>query len=113
MIKKAAINDIETIYDLLNDFAGDGLLLSRPLSKLYDNIRNFSVFVDEQTGRVVGCCAMAICWKDLAEIRSLAVRADFWGRGIGKQLVENALAEARMFEIKKIFLAITSSLPFS
>jgi len=104
MIKKAAINDIETIYDLLNDFAGDGLLLSRPLSKLYDNIRNFSVFVDEQTGRVVGCCAMAICWKDLAEIRSLAVRADFWGRGIGKQLVENALAEARMFEIKKIFV---------
>jgi amino-acid N-acetyltransferase len=104
MIRKAAINDIETIYHLLNDFAEQGFLLSRPLSKLYDNIRNFSVYVDEQKQAVVGCCALSICWKDLAEIRSLAVRSDCWGRGFGKQLVENALAEARSFDIKKVFV---------
>jgi amino-acid N-acetyltransferase len=104
MIKKAAINDIETIYHLLSDFAEKGFLLSRPLSKLYDNIRNFSVYVDEPAQQVVGCCALAICWKDLAEIRSLAVRPDAWGRGFGKQLVENALAEARSFDIKKVFV---------
>lgn len=104
MIRKAAIADVETIYHLLNDFAAEGFLLSRPLSKLYDNIRNFSVFVDEQSGQVVGCCALAICWKDLAEIRSLAVHTDYWGGGIGRQLVENALAEAGVFKIKKVFV---------
>ena len=104
MIRKAALNDVETIYHLLNDFAEEGFLLSRPLSKLYDNIRNFSVCVDEQTNQVVGCCALAICWKDLAEIRSLAVRTDAWGRGFGKKLVENALAEACLFAIRKVFV---------
>jgi amino-acid N-acetyltransferase len=104
MIRKAAIGDIEPIYHLLTDFAAQGFLLSRPLSKLYDNIRNFSIYQDEPSGQVVGCCALAICWKDLAEIRSLAVRSEYQGRGFGKGLVENALAEARAFEIKKVFV---------
>ncbi|MEW6076983.1 MAG: N-acetyltransferase [Thermodesulfobacteriota bacterium] len=104
MIRKAAVNDIEIIYHLLNKFAEKGYLLSRPLSKLYDNIRNFSVYVNGGTQEVVGCCALAVCWKDLAEIRSLAIRPDCWGRGYGKQLVENALAEARSFDIKKVFV---------
>ncbi len=104
MIRKATVKDVETIYHLLTDFAAEGYLLSRPLSKLYDNIRNFSVYVDEPGGKVLGCCALAICWKDLAEIRSLAVRADSWGRGIGKQLVEKCMAEAGEFEIRKVFV---------
>ncbi len=104
MIRKALINDIEAIYHLLNDFGREGLLLSRPLSKLYDNIRNFSVYVDESDDQVAGCCALAVCWKDLAEIRSLAVRKDHWRRGIGTQLVKAALAEADMFNIKRVFV---------
>ena len=104
MIRKAVINDIDPIYTLLTDFAKKGVLLSRPRSKLYDDIRDFFVCEDDQTGKMIGCCALSICWRDLAEIRSLAVHPDFWGRGFGQQLVENALAEARWFDIKKVFV---------
>ncbi|MDY6832940.1 MAG: N-acetyltransferase [Thermodesulfobacteriota bacterium] len=104
MIRKARIKDIPQIYRLLSDFARQGSLLSRPMSKLYDDIRDFSVFVDPSSDEtVIACCALPVCWADLAEIRSLAVRQDHWGKNIGTQLVENAFEEARVFDIQQVF----------
>lgn len=103
MIRKAKLNDIKPIYDLLSDCAAQGHLLARPLSLLYDDIRSFWVFADDATDRVLGCCALQVCWEDLAEIRSLAVVPDHRGRYIGKQLVDTALADALAFDIKKVF----------
>ncbi|MFO8048370.1 MAG: N-acetyltransferase [Desulfosudaceae bacterium] len=104
MIRKAKIQDVNAIYALLTDFAGQGFLLARPLSKLYDDIRDFFVFVDDDDETVLGCCALQICWQDLAEVRSLAVRPDHWGKQIGTRLVENAFADAGNYDIKKIFV---------
>ena len=103
MIRKATINDIKTIHELLAIYGSKGELLARPLSELYDHVRDFVVFVDESDDRVVGCCALQFCWEDLAEIRSLAVHPDFLDRGIGTRLVETSLTEASSFKIKKIF----------
>ncbi|MDY6903466.1 MAG: N-acetyltransferase [Thermodesulfobacteriota bacterium] len=103
MIRKAQIKDVKAIYDLLSEFSAQGHLLARPLSLLYDTIRSFWVFTDDTTGRVMGCCALQICWEDLAEIRSLAVLPEHQGNHIGRQLVENALADAGAFGIKKVF----------
>ena len=111
MIRKAKIKDVQQIYMLLSDFGRQGVLLSRPLSKLYDDIRDFSVFADPSDDSVIGCCALSICWENLAEIRSLAVRTDHWGKGIGSQLVESAFAEARAFGIQQVF-ALTYVAPF-
>ncbi len=111
MIRKARIEDIDFIYKLLSDFAERGFLLSRPLSKLYDDIRDFAIFEDDADGALLGCCALQICWKDLAEIRSLAVHPDHWGNHIGTHLVENAFADARSFGIKKVF-ALTYNIRF-
>jgi amino-acid N-acetyltransferase len=44
-----------------------------------------------------------ICWEDLAEVRSLAVDENYEGRGIGRQLVEACLQEAREIGLKKVF----------
>ena len=111
MIRKARIKDVPQIYRLLSDFGRQGALLSRPLSKLYDDLRDFSVFADPSDDSVVGCCALPICWEDLAEIRSLAVRPDHWGRGIGRQLLETAFEEAGDFGIQQVF-ALTYVAPF-
>lgn len=103
MIRKATIEDIKTIHGVLKYYGAKGELLARPLSRLYDHVRDFWVYVDPETSRIIGCCALQFCWEDLAEIRSLAVDENRQSEGIGNQLVETAFAEARQFKIKKLF----------
>ena len=103
MIRKAIIRDMKVIHKLLQEYGNKGELLPRPLSVLYDHVRDFSVFVDERNDDVIGCCALQFCWDDLAEIRSLAVHPDHLRKNIGSKLVEAMLSEAKSFEIKKVF----------
>ena len=108
MIRNARMGDIKKIYDLLQYFADKDLLLGRSLSSLYDQLRDFSVYVekvedDPDQEKLVGVCAMHICWDNLAEIRSLAVIEEYQGKGVGRQLVDKALSEADSYGITKVF----------
>ncbi len=103
MIRKARIKDIKSIHKLLQEYGIKGELLPRPLSVLYDHVRDFSVYVDQRNDDVVGCCALQFCWDDLAEIRSLAVHPEHLRKKIGSKLVEAILSEAKSFEVKKVF----------
>jgi len=103
MIRKAKIKDIKAIYELLQEYGNNGELLPRPLSELYDHLRDFSVYVGEKDDSVIGCCALQICWDDLAEIRSLAVHPMHVGKKIGSVLAESALVEAKSYNIAKVF----------
>lgn len=102
MIRNACMNDVKSIHILLNHFAAKSLLLGRSISSLYDHLRDFIVYCDND-GRVIGVCALHITWENLAEIRSLAVLEEFQTRGIGAQLVAACLAEARELGIAQIF----------
>ena len=109
MIRSARMEDVKEIYALLQHFAEKDLLLGRSLSSLYDQLRDFNVFVDADSAgaagkqQVAGVCALHICWEDLAEIRSLAVADSHHGLGIGTELVKAALAEAMTFGINRVF----------
>jgi amino-acid N-acetyltransferase len=103
MIRKATIEDVKTIHALLMHYGSKGVLLPRPLSRLYDHIRDFSVFVEPETGKIIGCCALEICWEDLAEIRSLAVDENHLRQDVGSRLLAAACEEAKNFKIKKLF----------
>jgi amino-acid N-acetyltransferase len=103
MIRKATIQDIKPIHHLLHEYGKREELLARPLSQLYDHVRDFWVYVENEGSDLIGCCALQFCWEDLAEIRSLAVIQDHHGKKIGVKLVETALEEARTFKIRKIF----------
>ena len=103
MIRKATIKDIKAIHALLHQYGREGQLLPRPLSVLYDHVRDFTVYIDNKDGGVLGCCALQFCWDDLAEIRSLAVHPEHVGKGIGSKLVEHALSDAKSFGIQKVF----------
>jgi amino-acid N-acetyltransferase len=103
MIQKARIAHVPVIQKILGDFATQGKLLARPLSELYTNLRDIVVAVDEETGEVMGCCGLHIVWEDLAEIRSLAVAGLYQGRGLGRQLVESCITEARELGISRLF----------
>lgn len=109
MVRKALIKDVHDIFALVEGFAKHGEIMQRPLSELYANIRDFLVF--EASGEVIGTCALHVCWEDLGEIRSLAVKEDAEGKGVGSALVAACLEEARGLGLKKIF-ALTYKVPF-
>jgi len=104
MIRKAKISDIKEIHALLTEYAGKGLLLGRSLSDLYDQMRDFIVVCEAGTPSIIGVCGLHICWDDIAEIRSLAVRDDYRGKGIGTQLVRACLEEATDLGLKRVFV---------
>ena len=101
MIRKARIKDVKAIYELINFFAKKDIMLPRSINDLYDNLRDF--FVCEDLGSVTGCCALHISWEDLAEIRSLALNETRQAKGIGKQLINACIDEAKNLGIKKVF----------
>ncbi|MFP4159863.1 MAG: N-acetyltransferase [Desulfobacterales bacterium] len=103
IIRKATIEDIKPIHAMLKHYGAKGELLARPLSRLYDHVRDFFVCEDPETRQIVGCCALQFCWEDLAEIRSLAVAESHEGKNIGTRLLENAFEEARFYKIRKLF----------
>jgi amino-acid N-acetyltransferase len=103
MIRKAAIKDVKLIHRLLQEYGKKEELLARPLSQLYDHIRDFSVYMDENNNQLIGCCALQFCWEDLAEIRSLAVLPEHLGKNIGTKLAETVLQEAKSFNVKNVF----------
>ena len=100
-VEKARIRDAATIHQLINYFADKGEMLPRALSEIYDNIRDY--FVIRQGERVIACAALHISWEDLAEIKSAAVAEDSQQQGIGVQLVEACLKEAKELGIPTVF----------
>lgn len=102
MIRRARQQDVRFIHGLLAKYGGEGLLLARPLTEIYESLRDFVVAEDDQ-GRLVGVCALHLCWEDLCEIRSLAVLPEFRGQGWGIKLAEACLSEAVTLGFNKVF----------
>ena len=100
-MEKARINDVTQMHELINYFADRDEMLPRPLSEIYENIRDY--FVVREGERVIACAALHVSWSDLAEIKSLAVAEDSQEQGIGAQLVEACLREARELGITTVF----------
>lgn len=102
MIRRARQSDVEFIHGLLSHYGKQGLLLARSRSDLYDFLRDFQVAEDD-SGQPVGCCALHLCWKDLCEVRSLAVLPEKNGQGWGSRLVNSCVAEAAEMGFNNIF----------
>lgn len=100
-VEKARIQDVPQIHRLINNFADRGEMLARPLSEIYENIRDY--FVVKQDEQVIACAALHICWSDLAEIRSVAVAKKNQKQGIGARLIKACLEEARKLGITTVF----------
>ena len=102
MIRKARMSDVKGIHGLIAEYARKGDMLPRSLADIYENLRDYFVF-EEDDGELVGSAAIHIMWEDLAEVRSLAVREGRMRRGIGTQLVESCISEAIVLGIGRVF----------
>ena len=102
MIRKARMSDVKGIQQLIAEYARKGDMLPRSLSDIYENLRDYFVYEDEEGG-LAGSAAIHIMWEDLAEVRSLAVREGKMRRGVGTQLVESCISEAIVLGIGRVF----------
>jgi len=100
-IRPARVEDVEAMRALIDRYAADDRMLSRSRDFLIEHIRDF--FVAEHAGAFAGCCALAVLTPELAEIRSLAVRSEAGGKGVGKALVEACVDEARQLGLRRVF----------
>ncbi len=116
-LRKAKNGDVPQIRALINEMAArtdedykHGHMLPRSLTELYENIRDYTVLVDDED-RVLGCCALHSAWDSLAELKALAVNDAVQSHGWGRKLVEAALAEAGPLGIECVF-TLTNKMSF-
>ncbi|MCL6549342.1 MAG: N-acetyltransferase [Alicyclobacillus sp.] len=99
-IRKATVHDVEAMQQLIQHFADAGLMLPRSHRSLYEHLQCF--LVAEDRGRVIGTGGLHVLWKDLAEIRSLAVHPASHGQGVGRQLVQALIREAELLGVSRV-----------
>ncbi|MCS7458512.1 N-acetyltransferase [Paenibacillus doosanensis] len=107
--RKATKQDIDTLYDIIQGYAEQGIMLPRSRETLAEQIDTFVVAVIED--RLVGCGSLTRLGQDLVEIRSLGVTDGYKGQGIGKAVVSFLIEEARRQEIPKV-MALTYEVGF-
>jgi argininosuccinate lyase/amino-acid N-acetyltransferase len=108
-LRRARLTDVPAIAGVMAEYVMQGVLLPRPVSELYQCVREF--VVAERGGQVVACAALRVLWDDVAEVRTLAVRPDHHGRGLGGVLVQSLIADARSLGLPRI-IALTREVPF-
>jgi argininosuccinate lyase/amino-acid N-acetyltransferase len=108
-LRRATLLDVPGIARIMAGYVAEGVLLPRPVSELYQCVREFHVA--EEDGAIVACVALRVLWDDLGEVRSLAVRPDFHGRGLGGRLVRAVLDDARTLHLPRV-IALTRELAF-
>lgn len=102
-VRRACVGDVPQMHRLINDAAEFGLMLPKPPGVLYENVREFRVATPaDEAQTVLGVCGLSIVWANLAEVASLVVSPAQRGRGLGRVLVEDCLAEARTLGIRKV-----------
>lgn len=107
IVRGATSDDIPAIAELIKPFVDEGSLLERTYDEFGELLPNFFVAVDEE-GIILGCAALEIYSRKLAEIRSLAVATSAQGQGVGRKLVAACVERARERNILEI-MAITAS----
>jgi len=108
-LRKAREADIPELLALINGYAGRNLLLPRTAASLRSNIEDFTLAV--AGNEILGCGALSALGPGLGEVRSLAVREDQAGRGLGRAIVERLLREAAERRFGEV-LALTRRVSF-
>ncbi|MBQ4495470.1 MAG: GNAT family N-acetyltransferase, partial [Selenomonadaceae bacterium] len=93
LYRKATFADVDEIHELIASYAAQGVMLPKPHSTLYETLREFVVAEEVETKKIVGVGALHLTWNELAEVRSMAVHADFSRQGIGSAIVKKLLEE--------------------
>lgn len=100
-IRAASVDDVESIYTLLQPFAEKKIILARDRDNIFQHLQEF--LIAEYDGQLAGVVCAHIYGKNLAEVRSLVVGEAYRQHGIGRLLVEGCEAWLAGLGVVKVF----------
>ncbi|TRW49785.1 argininosuccinate lyase [Aliidiomarina halalkaliphila] len=108
-VRQAKLTDVPKIAELIRYWAAKGEHLPRQEQDIMQAIHQFAVA--ELNGEIVGCGALYVFGTGLAEIRSLGLQEGLQGKGMGAELVNFLLDQARHLGIARV-IALTRAPAF-
>lgn len=100
MLRKARVEDVPQIRQLINIYAQQEIMLPRAIGEIYENIRDF--YVLENDGKIIACGALHVTWEYYGEILSLAVSPDELRKGHGSTIFDACMKEAVELGLKHV-----------
>ncbi|MDH5720785.1 MAG: GNAT family N-acetyltransferase [Spirochaetia bacterium] len=89
-VRKAEIQDVENIHNLIGPYIETNILLNRTIDKIEKDIPLTWVAVNKQN-EIIGSAALLFFSKTLCEIRALAVKKENISKGAGRALVKEII----------------------
>ncbi|OFV98359.1 MAG: hypothetical protein A3F68_12600 [Acidobacteria bacterium RIFCSPLOWO2_12_FULL_54_10] len=102
IVRPAQLSDVQPILDLINGYAAQEIMLPRNEVELCEGLRDFLVAVDGD--QLLGCGALHLYTRHMAELRSLAVSSEHTRSGVGQALVRELLDQAKEFGVDVVFV---------
>jgi amino-acid N-acetyltransferase len=107
-IRKATIDDIGGLLELIEPLETAGILVRRSREKLEIEISQFTV--QERDGMIVACAALyPFVEEGMAELACLAVHYDYRGENRGDALLAFLEREARQLGMTRVFVLTTQT----
>ncbi len=100
-VRKANMNDIPALLELINGYAAKGIMLSRTEFELSENMRDFMVAWDGEV--LAGCGALHFYSPTVGEVRSLATAESHKKHGVGRMIVQALVEEASTYGLDAVF----------
>ncbi len=100
-VRKASMQDIPALLDLINGYAARGIMLPRTEFEMSENMRDFMVAYDGN--KLAGCGALHFYSPTFGEVRSLAVAESHKKYGIGRLIVDSLVYEAKLYGLDAVF----------
>ncbi|ALG68697.1 amino-acid N-acetyltransferase [Beggiatoa leptomitoformis] len=104
--RKATVDDVAGLIELIRPLEEAGILVRRSREKLEMEINHFTL--QERDGMIIACAALyPFVEEDIAELACVAVRPIYQGSDRGDMLLAYAEREARRLGIRRIFVLTT------
>lgn len=106
VVRQALPSDARRIYNIVEPYAHDRVLIAKDLITYFESIQEFLVADMREAGgtwQTVGCGALHVLWDDIAEVRTLAVAREHQRQGLGRHVLQMLLERARALGLKRLF----------
>ncbi|WP_345762129.1 amino-acid N-acetyltransferase [Diaminobutyricibacter sp. McL0608] len=101
-VRRARTSDVAAIQALVEPLVQRRILLGKDAVVFYESVQEFRV-VETDDGTLIGCGALHVMWRDLGEVRTLAVADEWLHAGVGHALLSRLEDDARELGLSRLF----------